>query len=135
MKKIIPCLIMLSLVLMPGCIRKKKAPPPPPPKPVQQEAPKRVFSPRADSLLTMEQVKKWSACNPLLDSLSVMYQDSFKVADPQARISSQTSFTQVQDRICTREGLAGYNEYAWISGVMGNPRNKALLDTLGMTLR
>jgi hypothetical protein len=135
MKKIIPCLIMLSLVLASGCSPKKKAPPPPPPKTVQQEAPKRIFSPTADSSLTREQVEKWSACNPLLDSLSVMYQDSFKAADPQARISSQTSFIQAQDRLCSKSGLAGYNEYAWISGVMGNPRNKALLDTLGMTLR
>jgi len=135
MKKIIPCLIVLSLVLMPGCIRKKKAPPPPPPKAVQQEAPKRVFSPTADSSLTMEQLKKWSACNPLLDSLSMMYQDSFKAADPQARINSQASFIQAQDRLCIKSGLAGYSEYAWITSVMGNARNKALLDTLGMTLR
>ena len=76
-----------------------------------------------------------NACNMLLDSLSMFYQDSFKTKDAALLIRFQEDFSKAQDKICLRAGLAGgYNEYLWILKNLGNPRNAKLLDSLKMTV-
>lgn len=88
------------------------------------------FIPPADSLLTFKNLKAWSACNPLLDSLTYLYADSFKTEDVSLRIRYQDDFKTAQDRICLRTGLAGgYAEYKWILKSMGNKKNKPALDS------
>ncbi|MCX7726075.1 MAG: hypothetical protein N2053_04425, partial [Chitinispirillaceae bacterium] len=36
------------------------------------------FNPPEDSSISIEQLNAWKACNPLLDSLAIIYADSFK---------------------------------------------------------
>lgn len=88
------------------------------------------FVPPADSLLTTKNLKAWSACNSLLDSLTYLYADSFKAKDVSLRIRYQDDFKTAQDRICLRTGLAGgYAEYKWILKSMGSSKNKSVLDS------
>lgn len=75
-------------------------------------------------------MKAWFACNPLLDSLTLMYSDSFKTNDPSLRMRYQDDFSAAQDKICAFRGLSGgYKEYKWILNNMGNPKNKTSIDS------
>ncbi|MDO5577161.1 MAG: hypothetical protein Q4F84_08780 [Fibrobacter sp.] len=106
-----------------------------PPPSVQKDlplAPKNLtpvpFQPSPDSSITIEQMKAWLASNPLLDSLAIMYADSFKTDSPELRIRYQKDFTTAQDKICVLSGLSGgFVEYKWILGNIGNPKNKQII--------
>lgn len=100
-----------------------------------QSPQKKEFVAPADSAISLEQIRNWKNCNPLLDSLTYMYEDSFKVDDDGVRLRYQNDFVKAQDAICVRMGLSGgYDEYLFIRKVMGLPRNRALLDSVGMAL-
>lgn len=73
-------------------------------------------------------------CNPLLDSLSYFYQDSFKLKGAANLVKYQEEFTEAQDRICVLAGLNGYAEYLWIMRNLGIAKNKSLLDSLKLAL-
>jgi hypothetical protein len=93
------------------------------------------FVPPADSSVTIDQIKKMNLCNFLLDSLSIFYQDSFKIKDAMLLTRYQEDFSRAQDKICLRTGLAGgYNEYLWLLKNLGNPRNTKILDSLKLTV-
>lgn len=116
-----------------GCETKKKpvvqnasVTPATPPKPVIKKV---EFIPPSDSLITATQMKSWLACNTLLDSLAIMYGDSFKTDDPQKRLRYQDDFSAAQDKICVLSGLTGgYKEYKWVMDNIGNPKNKAVVE-------
>lgn len=92
------------------------------------------FVPPSDSSVTRTELESWMDANPLLDSLSYLYRDSFQVEEPATRLRLQHDFVRAQDKICVRVGLSGgYQEYVWVLKNAGNPRNKALLDSLGLT--
>jgi hypothetical protein len=85
--------------------------------------------------VTIDQIKKMNLCNFLLDSLSIFYQDSFKIKDAMLLTRYQEDFSRAQDKICLRTGLAGgYNEYLWLLKNLGNPRNAKILDSLKLTV-
>lgn len=96
---------------------------------IKKEIKKIVFFPPPDSLITSEQIEHWLACNPLLDSLAIMYADSFKVENAQARLRYQDDYSAAQDKICVLSGLqGGYKEYKWIMNNAGNPKNKSVIE-------
>lgn len=75
-------------------------------------------------------MKAWSGCNPLLDSLTFRYADSFKTEDPTAFMRYQEDFIAAQNKICVRAGLpGGYQEYKWILQHMGIEKNRAVLQS------
>lgn len=126
---ILGCLLLVSA----GCIFKKSNTHVVPMKPTTTTPAKATFIPPPDSAITVEQMRSWLACNHLLDSLSYLYQDSFKTEDPARRLTYQDDFIKAQDKICIRCGLGGgYTEYAWILNNAGSARNKAILDSVGM---
>ncbi len=93
--------------------------------------PKVAFVPPADSSVSPQRLHSWLSCNGNLDSLSVRYIDSFKVADQGQRLVLQKHFADEQDKVCIRAGLrSGYEEYLWILKNRGNPKNKAMFDSL-----
>ena len=127
-------LILLGLTVaigsLGGCTRKKEAVHPPAAEsaPAAQKVP---FTPPSDSVITRARLIAWLACNPLLDSLGIMFQDSFKVDDAGVKLRRQADFVQAQDMICVRAGLpGGYDEYVWTRKAMSAARNKPLLDSL-----
>ncbi|MBN1760435.1 MAG: hypothetical protein JW863_19055 [Chitinispirillaceae bacterium] len=88
------------------------------------------FTPPADSAISVDQMMAWSTCNPLLDSLTFRYADSFKTEDPAALLRYQEDFITAQDRICVRAGLpGGYHEYKWVLQNMGLDKNRAILES------
>jgi hypothetical protein len=88
------------------------------------------FVPPADSTISTSQMIAWSTCNPLLDSLTFRYADSFRTTDPAAMIRFQEDFISAQDRICVKTGLAGgYKEYKWILQNMGLEKNRDILQS------
>lgn len=88
------------------------------------------FTPPADSTISIKQMTSWQRCNPLLDSLTFRYTDSFKTEDPEALLRYQDDFIAAQNKICVRTGLpGGYREYRWILRNMGNKKNKMLLES------
>ena len=88
------------------------------------------FTPPGDSAISADQMMAWSTCNPLLDSLTFMYADSFKTEDPAGLLRYQEDFINAQDRICVRAGLpGGYQEYKWILQHMGLPKNRSILES------
>lgn len=90
------------------------------------------FVPPVDSLISDIQMKAWMKCNPLLDSLTFKYADSFKTKDPTLRLRYQEDFSKVQNKLCVLSGLTGgYKEYTWIMKNSGNPKNKLALDAAG----
>ncbi|MBN1578638.1 MAG: hypothetical protein JW913_18890 [Chitinispirillaceae bacterium] len=97
----------------------------------EQTAPAPVpFIPPADSSITPARMKAWSGCNPLLDSLTFRYADSFMTKDPAAFIRYQEDFIAAQNKICIRAGLpGGYPEYKWILQHMGIEKNRAVLQS------
>ena len=87
----------------------------------------------SDSLVTPEKLRAWLSCNGNLDSLSVRYIDSFKVADQAQRLVLQKHFADEQDKVCIRSGLrSGYEEYLWILKSRSYPKNKSRFDTLSI---
>lgn len=95
---------------------------------------KTEFVTPSDSTLTVDQMKKWLECNPYLDSLSVLYKDSFTSTDAAHQTRVQEDFVKAQDRICVRLGIqGGYAEYLWTLKSAGNPRNAKIMDSLKLT--
>ncbi|NLG17111.1 MAG: hypothetical protein GX556_07260 [Fibrobacter sp.] len=122
--------LFLTAVLIPGCKQKNESGKNNPAPQVQEETKPINFVPPSDSTISANQIKVWLTCNPLLDSLTIMYSDSFKTEDPAKRMRFQEVFSSAQDRICVKAGLAGgYKEYKWIMNSMGNPKNKPALDS------
>ena len=98
----------------------------------QQPVPQKPvpFTPPEDSAISIDQMMAWSTSNPLLDSLTFRYADSFKTEDPAALLRYQEDFMTAQDRICVRAGLpGGYPEYKWILQNMGLGKNRAILES------
>ncbi len=115
---------------MSGCVKKKEVVQTPPPAPVAE--PK--FEPTADSSVTAKQVTLWKTCNPLLDSLTYFYSDSFKTEDPVQRLRYEEDFRRAQDKICKLAGfVGGYKEYTWVMESMGNARNRGILEAQGIS--
>jgi hypothetical protein len=89
------------------------------------------FNPSADSTISQMQIKSWSVCNTLLDSLTFRYADSFKTEDPVAILRYQEDYINAQDKICIRAGLpGGYQEYKWILENMSAAKNRNLLEAV-----
>lgn len=108
---------------------------PQPSKEVEKEIKVIPFIPPTDSSITQKQIKAWSSSNTFLDSLTIMYADSFKINDPIKRMHYQEVFSDAQDKICVINGLTGgYKEYKWILNNIGNPKNKAILDSAGVSV-
>ncbi|HUI90667.1 MAG TPA: hypothetical protein VLX68_00330 [Chitinivibrionales bacterium] len=124
-------IVLLALVAgLSFCQTKKTVEKPTP----QPELRKVEFVPPADSVVTMEQMKKWLVCNSYLDSLSVIYKDSFSVNDAARQARYQEDFLKAQDKICVRAGLTGgYAEYCWILKSIGSPANRKIVDSLKLT--
>ena len=88
------------------------------------------FTPPEDSTISIKQMTSWQSCNPLLDSLTFRYTDSFKTEDPEVLLRYQEDFIAAQNRICVRTGLpGGYREYRWILRNMGIEKNRAVLES------
>ena len=88
------------------------------------------FVPPIDSAISTAQMMAWRTCNPLLDSLTFRYADSFKTQDPAALLRFQEDFLAAQDKICVRAGLTGgYVEYKWILQNIGIARNRSILES------
>jgi hypothetical protein len=127
----VPVCFLIGICIIIGCQKKHIVP--------QTSAPPEIkkieFVPSADSSVTIDQIKKMNLCNFLLDSLSIFYQDSFKIKDAVLLTRYQEDFSRAQDKICLRTGLAGgYNEYLWLLKNLGNPRNAKILDSLKLTV-
>jgi hypothetical protein len=100
----------------------------------QIEYKKAEFVVPADSAVTTDRMKKWLQCNPYLDSLSVLYEDSFATEDAARQTRIQEDFVKAQDMICVRMGLpGGYAEYLWVLQSASNPKNAQILDSLKLT--
>jgi hypothetical protein len=129
-KKLFVVLAAVLLAVLFSCQAKKTVE-----KPAPQPEPQKVeFVPPADSAVTMDQMKKWLACNSYLDSLSIIYKDSFSVNDAAKQTRCQEDFLRAQDKICVRAGIAGgYAEYYWILKNIGNPKNQKIVDSLKLT--
>jgi hypothetical protein len=133
-KKFPVLFLVLCAVLVCRC--KEKTVETPQARPVAQKEPKPVsipvpFVPPADSIISAEQMKSWSGCNPLLDSLTYRYADSFKTEDPAAFLRYQDDFITAQNKICVRAGLpGGYDEYKWILQNMGIAKNRTVLQSV-----
>lgn len=122
---------IISLAIFTVCQKKpdNKISSTPPVTEKQQEIKKVNFVIPADSLITSVQMKNWLACNPLLDSLAIMYADSFKTESAQTRLRIQDDYSAAQDKICVIAGLqGGYKEYKWIMENIGNPKNKEVIE-------
>jgi hypothetical protein len=129
-KTSLTAVVLATVLILSGCQKKAPVSRPAP----QAELRKIEFVPPADSVLTIDQMKKWLQCNPYLDSLSVLYRDSFSSADAPRQTRMQEDFVKAQDRICVRMGLSGgYAEYLWTLQSAGNPQNARVLDSLKLT--
>lgn len=118
-------LVILFVMAIIGCSKKSPQPKQTPAASVSSE-----FVPSTDSSLTTSQIEKWLTSNPLLDSLSYLYEDSFKTGNASKRLRYQEDYTAAQNRICLLSGFAGgYKEYCWVLQNLGNPKNKPLLDS------
>lgn len=122
--------VIATQIILSGCQNKKSVENI---TPAVQETKKEIqkidFLPPVDSMITENQMKNWLNCNPLLDSLTMMYSDSFKTTDAQLRMRYQADFSSAQDKICVVSGLSGgYKEYKWIMENIGNPKNRAVAE-------
>lgn len=129
--------ILITVSLITGCkYQKEQTPPPNSSSPEVKDQIKVVpFIPPSDSTITLQQIKAWSSTNLYLDSLTILYSDSFKVNDPIKRMHYQEIFSSAQDKICAINGLSGgYKEYKWILNNIGNPKNKSVLDSAGISV-
>ncbi len=106
------------------------APVQPAPQSHQKPSGSNPFVPPADSSISTDQMKAWSACNQLLDSLTFRYADSFKTENPAILMRYQEDFIAAQNKICIRAGLpGGYQEYRWILQNMGVDKNREVLQS------
>jgi hypothetical protein len=122
---------IISVAIFTFCQKnmKNESPSTPPVAETKQKIKKVNFIPPADSLITSKQMKNWLACNSLLDSLAIMYADSFKTESAQTRLRIQEDYSAAQDKICVVSGLpGGYTEYKWIMENIGNPKNKGAIE-------
>ena len=88
------------------------------------------FIPPVDSSITSAQIKNWLGCNPMLDSLAIMYADSFKTESAQMRLRYQDDYSSAQDKICVISGLrGGYTEYKWVMENISNPKNRSVVES------
>ncbi len=128
MSKVIPLVLLCTMVVLTcGCQKNASASK----QTVTAEPHKVKFVPPSDSSVTTDQVKKWILCNTYLDSLSILYKDSFLVSDAAKQTRYQENFVKAQDRLCVRVGMSGgYAEYLWILRNIGNPKNKRIVDSL-----
>jgi hypothetical protein len=129
-KQFLLAMMFTMLTVLSGCQKKEI------PQKIQPQAePQKVeFVPPSDSAVSIEQMKKWLLCNSYLDSLSIIYKDSFAVNDAARQTRYQENFLKAQDKICVRVGLSGgYAEYFWILKSIGNPKNKKIVDSLKLT--
>lgn len=121
---------LVAVLIFCGCQKKGPVSRPAP----QTEYKKAEFVAPADSAVTIDQMKKWLQCNPYLDSLSVLYEDSFATEDAARQTRIQEDFVKAQDMICVRMGLTGgYAEYLWALQSASNPKNTRILDSLKLT--
>ncbi len=126
--------LFAGLVLT-SCQSEKQQQNSPPPEEIKKEIKITPFVPPADSTITPQQIKAWANTNEFLDSLTKLYADSFKVSDPVKRMHYQDVFSSAQDKICALNGLSGgYKEYKWILNNIGNPKNKAVLESAGIAV-
>lgn len=131
MQRLLIICTLIIVCIFCGCQKKHNAPQTSSP----SENKKMEFVPPADSSVTIDQIKKMNLCNFLLDSLSIFYQDSFKIKDAVLLTRYQEDFSRAQDKICLRTGLTGgYNEYLWLLKNLGNPKNAKILDSLKLTV-
>jgi hypothetical protein len=115
-------------------VKLRSAPPSPQSAPAVIE--EKEFIPSVDSVISSTQMKAWMQCNPLLDSLTFKYADSFKTTDPTLRLRYQEDFSKAQNKLCVLAGLSGgYREYTWIMKNSGNSKNKAILDAAGAQVK
>jgi hypothetical protein len=127
---VLVCFLIIVCIFC-GCQKKHT----PPQTSAASEMKKIEFVPPSDSSVTVDQIKKMNLCNFLLDSLSIFYQDSFKIKDAALLTRYQEDFSRAQDKICLRTGLpGGYNEYLWLLKNLGNPKNAKILDSLKLTV-
>jgi hypothetical protein len=119
--------LCVAAALVLSCQKKEpSARPVPAPEPVMVR-----FVAPADSAVTADQMQKWIVCNTYLDSLAVLYKDSFPSGDPAKQTAAQDRFARDEDRLCVRLGLpGGYEEYLWILRCLGNSKNKRMADSL-----
>jgi hypothetical protein len=97
---------------------------------ITKEIKKIEFIAPADSSITAIQIKNWLACNSMLDSLAIMYADSFVTENAQMRLRYQDDYSSAQDKICVLSGLpGGYIEYKWVMENIGNPKNKSIVES------
>jgi hypothetical protein len=129
MKQVLSAALISMFVVSSGCQKEEQIPPAPQlPSSVSQR-----FAPSADSTIKPAQLAAWVTCSRQLDSLSVLYQDSFATDDATLRLRHQNDFSQSQNTICLSSGLSGgYNEYLWVLSALSNPRNKALRDSFSI---
>jgi hypothetical protein len=74
------------------------------------------FNPPANGTASDGQMRCMNSCISALDSLSILYRDSFSVKGAGEQTRRQNNFVLAQDRICVHAGLAGgYAEYFWIT--------------------
>lgn len=93
------------------------------------------FKPTADSLLTAPEITAWVTCNTLLDSLCIVYQDSFKTDNPDIMYRVQNTFRLAQDVLCRQAGLGGGLEhYLWVTRAIGLPINATMRETFKIQL-
>lgn len=118
--------LLLLLFLFTACNSKKENSPP------VHSSTIKTFAPIAnDSTITEEQYTTWLRCNPLLDSLSYRYADSFSAQNYERFQHFQEQFVKAQDSICRQSGLTGgYEEYQWILQRLGAKENRDRLDSL-----
>lgn len=129
MKQMLSAALISTLMLSYGCQKEEKTPP----APQLESSARQRFEPSADSTILPTQLTAWLACNRQLDSLSMLYQDSFATEDATLRLRHQNDFSQSQNTICLSSGLpGGYSEYLWILGALSNPRNKPLRDSFSI---
>jgi hypothetical protein len=130
--KLSPILIpaVIALIACSSCQNKK----PTPAVILQQELKKITFVAPSDSIVSADNMKKWLLCNPYLDSLSVIYKDSFATTNAAKQTRYQDDFVKAQDKICVRMGLlGGYEQYLWILKACTNPVNAKVLDSMKLT--
>jgi hypothetical protein len=127
----ITAISLACLFLTFSCENKKNVPISKPIPPTMTKEIKKIeFIAPTDSSITATQIKNWLACNPMLDSLAIMYADSFKTENAQMRLRYQDDYSSAQDKICVLCGLpAGYIEYKWVMENIGNPKNKVVVES------
>jgi len=94
------------------------------------------FSPPSDGLLTEERAKLYSNASTALLLLSQQWVDRMdKSTEAQEKILILSGFEKARDQVCRKVGLAGIQEYNWISEVaVKNAANKAVLEKAGIQL-